>query len=104
MKAPLPMTPGKFDVAKARKLADRMLEYPDEIGSEQRRLAMTLRAACNEIEAMRERQGRVVAEPWTECESCRGTGVMDAGFGRVTCGCVVLRINDRIRIATEPKA
>lgn len=41
-----------FDVEKARKLADYFLEYPDEQPDEAR-LAMMMRAACNEIDKLR---------------------------------------------------
>ena len=47
---------GSFDVEKARKLADKML---DQCAPEDKffiRIAMTLRAACNEIEFLKARE------------------------------------------------
>lgn len=48
---------GKFDCAKARKLAEQMIDLCDPSDEFFMRLAMTLRAACNEIEMLRAEKG-----------------------------------------------
>jgi hypothetical protein len=42
-----------FDTEKARAEADYFLEYPDELEVRERKFAMMMRAACNEIDKLR---------------------------------------------------
>lgn len=55
-----------FDVTKARELADWHLEYPDELDRKTHRLAMSTRAACNEIERLRALDA--AARAWLKAE------------------------------------
>lgn len=47
------MKSGAFDIPKARKLADELLDSCAPEDKWFARIAMTLRAACNEVEALR---------------------------------------------------
>ena len=48
---------GAFDIVKARKLADELLDFCAKEDKWYMRIAMTLRAACNEIEFLKARSG-----------------------------------------------
>jgi hypothetical protein len=72
----------KFDIPKARKLADDFLDFCEPGDKEFYRIGMTLRAACNEIEFLKADRAKLMAiaeiakrrkDLWRDCwcdDSC----------------------------------